>query len=63
MPLGYVDDSDIIKFTADDIRCENKRFKCEYYFDGSDVGLDDNAEDLEWYYGNRQWGYYCLNES
>jgi hypothetical protein len=44
--LGSVDDSDIVKFTADSLG-ENTAGSFSLYFDGSDVGLTRSGEDVD----------------
>ncbi|NEP42374.1 MAG: hypothetical protein F6K35_25415, partial [Okeania sp. SIO2H7] len=44
--IGNVDDSDIVKFTATSLG-DNTDGSFELYFDGSDVGLKKNGEDID----------------
>ncbi|MEL7314883.1 MAG: ExeM/NucH family extracellular endonuclease [Cyanobacteria bacterium J06559_3] len=45
--LGQVDDSDIVQFTADSLGADNTAGTFELIFDGSDVGLTTNNEDVD----------------
>ncbi|MEM7769341.1 MAG: endonuclease/exonuclease/phosphatase family protein [Cyanobacteria bacterium P01_A01_bin.37] len=45
--LGTVDDSDIVTFTADSLGENNTAGTFELYFDGSDVSLSSNSENID----------------
>ena len=45
--LGLVDDSDIVRFTADSLGPDSTAGTFELEFDGSDVGLTRNEEDID----------------
>ncbi|MEM8860959.1 MAG: hypothetical protein AAGD96_21765 [Chloroflexota bacterium] len=45
--LGLVDDSDVVKFTPASLGANNTAGTWEMYVDGSDIGLDRNAEDID----------------
>ena len=45
-PLGIVDDSDIVRFIPTSIGSDTQGL-LEIYFDGSDVGLSSNGEDIK----------------
>jgi len=46
LPIGFVDDSDIVKFTATSLG-ENTAGSFQLYFDGGDVGLSSSSEDID----------------